>query len=304
VSHPESRGVPAAPSGRLVGYAAVLAGAFLFGMWATVGTFALNSDPGLSPLTLAWFIQATTAVAFAPFLRRIRLAGRDWAYTFAGAVLGSVLAPSMYFVGLRLSTPVSAALLSNTEALFTVLFAYVFLRERLPPRGYLAAAAILGGAVIVTLDLGVVRGDVASTLLGNVLLVLAAMCWGGVNTVSRVVTARHDIPSYACMQLSLGSLLLAPIVLLAGARLAIPAASIPIAVFLALAGSATFTYLLFFAMRRIGALQVGAILATSAAFGVTIAVAFGFPLTALQALGGAVMALGVVGLYRSPSPKG
>ena len=86
--------------------------------------------------------------------------------------------------------------------------------------------------------------------------------------------------------------------------LAISAAGIPLAVFLALTGSAGFTYLFYFAMRRIGALQVGAILATSAAFGVAIAVAFGFSVTALQALGGAVMALGVVALYRSPSAKG
>ena len=158
--------------------------------------------------------------------------------------------------------------------------------------------------MIVTFDLGGSGADVASRLLGNVLLVLAAVCWGGANTVSRVVTARHDIPSYVCIVLSLGTLLLSPIVLLSGSPLAVRAPSIPIAIFLALTGSALFTYLFYFAMRRIGALRVGAILATSAAFGVTIAVAFGFPLTALQAVGGAVMACGVFALYLSPSPKG
>jgi len=69
---------------------------------------------------------------------------------------------------------------------------------------------------------------------------------------------------------------------------------------LALTGAAAFTYLFYFAMRRIGALRVGAILATSAAFGVAIAVAFGFPLTPIQALGGAIMAIGVVVMYREP----
>jgi len=301
VGRPESRDVPAKPSEKLSGYLAILVGAFLFGMWATVGTFALANVP---PLALAWFIQAVTALTFAPFLRRIRLQGRDWARMFAGAVLGSVLAPSLYFTGLKLTTPVSAALLSNTEALFTVVFALVFLRERLSPGGYVAAASILAGAMIVTADLGQGGGVSGSSLVGNVLLVLAAACWGGANTVNRVVIARHDIPSYVCMYLSIGTLLLAPIVLLREGSLAIPPAGIPLSVFLALTGSAGFTYLFYFAMRRIGALRVGAILATSAAFGVVIAVAFGFSLTALQAAGGAVMALGVVALYRSPSAKG
>jgi drug/metabolite transporter (DMT)-like permease len=296
-----ARGVPAKLSGKLSGYLAILVGAFLFGMWATVGKFALANVP---PLALAWFIQAVTAVAFAPFLRRIRLRGRDWAYTFGGALLGTVLAPSLYFTGLSLTTPVSAALLSNTEALFTVVFAFVFLRERLSVGGYVAAASILAGAMIVTADLGRGGGDVGPSFVGNILLVLAAACWGGANTVNRIVIARHDIPSYVCMYLSLGTLILAPVVLFREGSLAISAAGIPLAVFLALTGSAGFTYLFYFAMRRIGALQVGAILATSAAFGVAIAVAFGFSVTALQALGGAVMALGVVALYRSPSAKG
>jgi len=302
VARPESRDVFPRPTGKLTGYLAILAGAFLFGMWATVGKFALANVP---PITLAWFVQSVTAVAFAPFLGRLRFRRADWARVGVASVLGAVAAPTMYFTGLNLTTPVSAALLSNTEALFTVVFAFVFLRERLSRGGYLAAGAILAGAVVVTLDLGQARGDVGSALIGNVLLVLAAMCWGGANTVGRVVTTRHDIPSFVCMQLSLGSLILAPIVLATGNSLFVPPSGIPIAVFLALGGAALFAYLFYFSMRKIGALQAGAILATSAAFGVAIAVAFDFPLTALQALGGGVMALGVVALYRlasKPSP--
>ena len=106
----------------------------------------------------------------------------------------------------------------------------------------------------------------------------------------------------------LGSLILAPIVLATGNSLFVPPSGVPIAIFLALGGAALFAYLFYFSMRKIGALQAGAILATSAAFGVAIAVAFGFPLTALQALGGGVMALGVVALYRlaarTPPAKG
>jgi len=287
--------------GKPVGYAAILTAALLFGMWATLGTILLR---GVSPLAAAWVIQLVSTLSFAPFLGRLRLKRRDWKFGLVAAILGAVLAPSMYFTGLNLSTPVNAALLSNTEALFTGIFAYVFLKERLSRAGYVAAAAIIGGAMIVTLNLEQTGGDFWTALLGNVLLVLAAVCWGGSNTVSRVVTSHHDIPSYLCVSFGLGTLLLAPVVLLSGQPLTVPLESLPLIVFLGVTGSVVFTYLFYFAMRRIGALQVGAILATSAAFGVTIAVAFNYFPTPIQVVGGAVMTLGVVALYLQPPASG
>ncbi len=289
-------------SGRLNGYVAILLAAFLFGMWATVGKFVVT---GVSPLTAAWFVQAVSALAFTPFLGRLRLTRRDMKYAVTASALGAVVAPSMYFTGLNLTTPVNAALLSNTEALFTVTFAFVFLKERLSRAGYLSAVAILAGAVLVALNLEAGGSvGIVPALLGNVLLVGAAVCWGASNTASRVVTSRHDIPSYVCVTFGMGAIFLAPVVLLTGNPLVPPVDGLPLMVFLGLTGSVGFTYLFYFAMRKIGALQVGAILSTSAAFGVTIAVAFGFSLSWVQALGGAVMALGVVALYRQPPAKG
>jgi len=289
-------------SGKLAGYAAILTAAALFGMWATLGTFALQ---GVHPMTVAWFVQAVSALAFTPFLRRLRLTRRDLKYAVTASALGAVLAPSLYFTGLLLTSPVNAALLSNTEAMFTGIFAFVFLKERLSRWGYLSAVAILAGAVLVTLNLEE-RGNVGPEvfLLGSVLLVSAAVCWGASNTASRVVTSHHDIPSYVCVTFGLGAIFLAPIVLATGNPLLVPLEKLPLVLFLGLTGSVGFTYLFYFAMRKIGALQVGAILSTSAAFGVTIAVAFGFSLSWIQALGGAVMALGVVALYRQPPAKG
>src|SRR4030067_358253 len=84
------------------------------------------------------------------------------------------------------------------------------------------AAAILGGPVLVTRDREPGAGPVASALLGNVLLVLAAASWGTANTASRIVISHHDIPSYGCVYLSVGTLVLTPIVLVTGTPPRIP----------------------------------------------------------------------------------
>jgi len=270
-------------------------------MWATVGTVALATIP---PLVVAVFVQAVGSATFAPSLRRLSLTRRQWKLTALAAVAGAFLAPLAYFVGLSRTTPPDAALLSNTEAMFTVVLAVVVLGERLPRRGYVAVAAILGGAVIVTLDVQA-GGDFATRVVGDLLLVLAAALWALDNTVGRIVTANHDIRAYSCIKLGLGSILLGVVALALGQPLAIPLPSLPVMLFLGLTGSALFTFLFFSAMRGIGALRVGAILGTSAAWGVAIAVAAGFPPpTPLQLAGGAIMVMAVLALYLQPQAEG
>jgi len=281
-----------------LGYAAILTCAVLLGMWATIGTIALATIPAL---VVAAFTQAVGSVTFAPSLRRLSLNRRQWKLTIVAAVTGAFLAPLAYFVGLSRTTPPDAALLSNTEAMFTVLLAVAVLGERLPGRGYAAVGAILGGAVLVTLDVSASAGEFVPRVVGNLLLVLAAALWALDNTVSRIVTADHDIRAYACVKLGLGSILLGITAFALGQPLTIPPSSLPIALFLGLTGSALFTFLFFSSMRAIGAIRVGAILGTSAAWGVAIAVAAGFPPpTPLQLLGGAVMVLAVLALYLQP----
>ncbi len=280
------------------GYAAILTCAVLLGMWATVGTFALA---GIPPLVLAAFVQAIAAATFAPFLRRLSLNRRQWRLTTVAAVAGAFLAPLSYFVGLSRTTPPDAALLSNTEAMFTVVFAVAVLAERLSRRGYAAVAAILGGAILVTLDVRASGADFVARLFGDLLLVLAAALWALDNTVSRIVTRDHDIVAYSCVKLGLGSVLLGVTALALGQPLAIPPSSLPVALFLGLTGSALLTFLFFSSMRAIGAIRVGAILGTSAAWGVAIAVAAGFPPpTPLQLAGGAIMVIAVLALYLQP----
>src|SRR5205823_5021044 len=93
------------------------------------------------PFVISFLIQLIPAVALLPSLRRLRVARSDWKFFALSGVIGTVAGPITYFYGHERTTASNAVFLSNSESLFTMLFAYAFLGERATRREYVA----LGG---------------------------------------------------------------------------------------------------------------------------------------------------------------
>ena len=185
------------------------------------------------------------------------------------------------------------------------MLAYAVLGERATRREYVALVGIAVGAFLVTTQLRF--GDVRflEFLIGNAMLVAAAACWGVSNTVSTMLLRRIKILPVLEIQLLIGAAVYAPIVLLAGAPLAVPLPILPILVLLSLSAVGVFSVLFFYAFRTIGAMRTGAVLPTSALWGILLAL-YLFPndtLGAVQVAGGALMILALVAFYvlRGPS---
>src|SRR5437879_13426674 len=101
--------------------------AVLLGIWLALSKLVLNA---LSPLAIAFLIQVIPGAALLPFVRRVRFERADWKLLVLSGVVGAVLGPLIYFYGLERTTASNSVLLSNSESLFTLLFAYAFLPER------------------------------------------------------------------------------------------------------------------------------------------------------------------------------
>lgn len=281
---------------RLYGYLAVGAAAVLFGMWATAGKLALAQMNGL---TIAFYTQLIPGLLFLPALVKHGFPRKELGLLLVITLAGTVAAPVLYFFGLNETTSANAALLSNTESLFTILFAFVFLGERLARRGYPALAAIAVGAFLVATELDFSTVAFERYLLGNLLLIAAACLWAVNNNGSAVLGRRTRILPFISLQLLLGSAILLPFVVAFQAPLLVPAESVGWLVFLALFGIATFTVLYYNALRTIGAMRAGAVLSTSSLWGVFIALAV-FPEQGLgpwQIVGGALMVVATFALY-------
>jgi len=281
---------------RTRGYLAIIAAAVLFGIWPTLSKLVLNA---LSPLAIAFLIQVIPGVALLPFIRRVRFQRADWKLIVVSGVIGAVVGPLIYFYGLERTTAANSVLLSNSESLFTMLFAYAFLRERATRREYVALAGIAVGAFLVTTQLRF--GDVrfVEFVVGNVMLVTAAACWGSSNTMSAVLLRRIPIVTLLEVQLLIGAAVFAGIVVFTGTSLAVPVDVLPALVLLSLSAVGIFSVLFFYAFRTIGAMRTGAVLPSSALWGILVAL-YVFPTETLgpvQVLGGVLMVGSLIAFY-------
>ncbi len=287
---------------RTYGYVAIVLAAVLYGIWPSLSKLVLAE---VHPLVIAFLIQLIPGIGLSPSLRGVRIARSDWKLVLLASLVGAVAGPILYFYGLERTTAANSVLLSNSESLFTIMLAYAVLGERATRREYVALAGIAAGAFLVTTQLRF--GDVRflEFLIGNAMLVAAAACWGVSNTVSTILLRRIKILPVLEIQLLIGAAVYAPIVLLAGAPLAVPLPILPILVLLSLSAVGVFSVLFFYAFRTIGAMRTGAVLPTSALWGILLAL-YLFPsdtLGAVQVAGGALMILALVAFYvlRGPS---
>lgn len=287
---------------RVVGYLAVSVAAILYGLWANLSKLVETSVP---PLTIALYTQFLPGLLFLPWLVRHRVPRRDTPLLVLITLAGAFAAPVIFYIGLTGTTAANAALLSNSESVFTVIIAFTVLGERLSRRGYVALAGIVLGAFTVTT--GLQLGDLGSVqyLAGNLLVILGTFFWGVDNSGSAVLSQRSRILPMISGKLLLGAALLVAVIVVTGAPL-VPSGPYAWVLFVIAFGCvAAFTLLFYFSLRTIGAMRAGSILSTSALWGALISLALfpGQPLTPTQVAGGALMVAATILLYVFGSGK-
>lgn len=99
-----------------------------------------------------------------------RLAGRQWALLVLVSFVGGSAAYALFFLGLKITTPVTASLIAHSQFLLVAVLAALFLRERFGGTVWLALGVLLVG-LTVGIKVSSVRWDagvpfvIASTLL-------------------------------------------------------------------------------------------------------------------------------------------
>ena len=306
MSEPIAAPAPARPT-HLAAHAGTIATMFA---WATL-------IPAAKVVLLefdAWTLSTLRVVTAAAVLLAISIGidGPSWLWTIPWrrvVALGAAIAgfSLLYTLGIALSNPVPAIIVSGTSPAFSALFAAVVFRQPLP-RGALGAFALsTAGAIIAALG-NVAPGAQGGVRGGEVLLVIAALSWTWYSFKAQQwlgTWGQHRITAVSYLG---AAVVITPIyVLLLAAGIAVSPSAAPAAPTLALLvwiiGAVTLLggVLWNYGVSRIGIIVTSLYLNLIPPFGIVTAAAFGSYPTVQQLVGCALVVAGVA-MLRRPKP--
>jgi drug/metabolite transporter (DMT)-like permease len=273
---------------RNIGVGAALIAAVLFGL-ATPAAKHLLGD--VSPWLLAGLLYCGSGIGLFAyrFVRRaprLRLPRGDLP-ALAGAILcGGVVAPVLLLVGLSNTPASSASLLLNAEGSLTALVAWTVFRENVDLRVGGGMAAIVVGAVLLSVQNGVAWGSAVPSLL----ILGACAFWALDNNLTRAV-ALNDATWLAGIKGAVAGPVNVGLALAIGDSLP-PLAPAVSALVLGLFSYGVSLALFVVALRHLGAARAGGYFGIAPFIGAGAALALGEPLTWAVVAAGALMALG------------
>jgi drug/metabolite transporter (DMT)-like permease len=286
------------PQTRLVaGYGAALASAALVGLFTVLNKWLMvESVPALTAGAWTYFAAGLALLPWA--LRSRGLHFRRPGVAALWLLAGSVAGPSLYFLGLKLTSGVQGVLMINLEAVFTALIAFAVFREKLSTATAIASAAIVGGGIWLSWPAGGGSTNLlAGNAGGNLLIALGYLGWATENNLGRVLG--EDIPAVTlvCLKALVAGVVMGVLALAFHQPLAVPWRVVP-GIFasgaVALGMSLAFFYI---AMRHIGAGRTGLISSTSSFWGVVAALLLLDESLTTTVLAGALLMLLGLGLF-------
>ena len=149
-------------------------------MWGLSFIFSkVALSEGMPAMTLAFIRYLLTAAMMLPMCLKkegsVRLG--KWApLGFATTLLGITVYFFFELTGLQRTTASAASLILALVPMLTLLWRVLFLRERISSIRWLAVAlSLIGAYFVIVTD----SGEGVGTLIGNLLMVCACLCWTG-----------------------------------------------------------------------------------------------------------------------------
>lgn len=272
-----------------------LASAALFGASTPFAKALVGSVPPLWLAALLYLGAGAGLLVVLAIRRQLRPAEplalpsrSDWRYVGGAIALGGVAGPVALMFGLAGTSGASASLLLNLESVLTALLAWFLFGEHFDRRIALAVAAIVAGAVVLT----VAPGGADSTAWGPLLVAFACLCWALDNNLTRRASASDALVLASIKGLAAGIVNgTMAIAIGVAAPMWSPAAGAAAVGFL---GYGVSLVLFIVALRDLGAARAGAYFSVAPFFGAVVAIAIGQEApTPSLALAAALMGVGV-----------
>jgi drug/metabolite transporter (DMT)-like permease len=274
---------------RSPGVQAGLAAAVLFGAGTPLAKILLGS---VSPWMLAGLLYAGSGLGLwlVRIIRRspgVHLARSELLPVVGAVGFGGILGPVLLMFGLSGMPATGASLLLNAEGVFTALLAWFVFKENFDRRIALGMAAIVAGAVVLSIPTGADLGTVWPSLA----ILGACLSWGIDNNLTRKI-ALNDATWLAAVKGGVAGPVNLIIAFALGAQLP-PAFNIAAAMVVGFFAYGVSLVLFIVAMRYVGTARAGAYFSIAPFFGALLAIALGASVSIPLVVAGVLMAFGV-----------
>lgn len=244
-----------------VAYLMLTAMAICFGGTWVAGAVAVDAAPPFTIAAVRFGVASALLFAWARLANRpLSPVGRaDWPL-IAGLGLTAIAGYNWLFLtGLTLAPASDGAIIvPGLAPVFTLLLAGLILRERLGMRAYLGFAVAAVGLYFVVAPGGTTD---ERRLLGDLMFLAGAVCWGVYSVLARIASRRFDAVSTTLYGTALGTAILIPAAALEGGAnrlLQAPAEALAGIAYLAIFGTVAAFVLLNLGVARIGAARASA----------------------------------------------
>lgn len=193
---------------------------------------------------------------------------------FLVGLFGGALGPMLYFMGLNLTNASFAAVLINTEFLFTVILAFVLLKEKVTVGIIAGVICIFVGSLALNYSENETFFDLQNqTFVGNLLIISSTLFWTLDNTISKIILVRGTtIRTLLQLKSLIGASISLFIVVILDIHPSFGLLDFPSPIFLSLGGFASSLFLFMTGLKVVGAIKSVMIFSTSSLFGVIFAI--------------------------------
>lgn len=247
--------------GDRVAYLVLTAMAVCFGGTWVAGAVAVDAAPPFTIAAVRFGVASVLLYAWARLSRRplSPVARGDWPL-IAGLGLTAIAGYNWLFLtGLTLAPASDGAIIvPGLAPVFTLILAGVILGERLGPRAFAGFGVAAVGLYLVVAPGGTTDPQ---RLLGDLMFLAGAVCWGVYSVLARIASRRFDAVSTTLYGAALGTAILIPAAALEGGAtrlIAAPAEALAGIAYLALFGTVAAFVLLNLGVARIGAARASA----------------------------------------------
>ncbi len=171
-----------------------------WGLMAPLGKHAMTN--GISGLEMVTFRVVGGAVCFwlaSLFVRQEKVRPKDMLLLFFAGMLAIVFNQCCYTIGLSLTSPVNASIMTTTMPIITLVLAAIFLREPVTGKKVVGIAlGCVGAFILITSSMRGSGTAVEGNLLGDLLCITAQCCFAVYLTIFKHVVQRYTV--ITCMK--------------------------------------------------------------------------------------------------------